>query len=223
MSLEQIISDEVDKVPFGAGKEPGEQGSVEWLMERVGHCTASSFYKVLNIKKNGEYGADHISYVWDVVVQRLTGNVTSNYTSEAMNHGLANEPLARMAYESATGAMVLETGFKKHPTIPFVGGSPDGVIEPDGGVEIKSPFNPRHHLQCYLTGMPDEHMAQIQGLMWIHDAKWWDFVSHCPSMPSELQIYIQRIERDDEYISNLEREVQKFLSEVAEIVAKLKG
>lgn len=220
MSLEQIIAD-VTEQPFGAGKEAGEQGSVEWLMERVGFVTASRFRDVLDFTKAGKPGAKRQAYLWQVVIERMTGKPVQHYDSAAMQHGTMHEPLARQVYEARTGNFVSETGFHRHPELPFVGGSPDGVIDDDGGFEAKCPFNTANHLQCFLTGMPEEHMAQVQGCMWITGRQWWDFVSYDPRMDERFDLYVQRIARDDEYIVNLDREVRKFLGEVTELHGKL--
>jgi hypothetical protein len=40
-------------------------------------------------------------------------------------------------------------------------------------------------------------------------------------MPSHLQLFIKRIERNDEYIEQLEKEVVQFLMEVEDKVKKL--
>jgi pantothenate kinase len=69
--------------------------------------------------------------------------------------------------------------------------------------------------------MPDEHMAQLQGAMWITGRAWWDFVSYDPRMPKNLQIYIQRIERNDIFIAGLDTEVRSFLAEVDSTVDQL--
>lgn len=225
MSLDSIISDVLTepKQPFGAGKEAGEQQTIEWIMERVGYCTASRFKDVMDFTKAGKPGAKRTAYMWELVIERLTGKPVQHFTSTAMEYGIATEPLARMAYEAASGNMVLQTGFRKHSTIAWVGGSPDGIIEPAGGFEAKCPYNPQHHLQCFLTGMPEEHMPQVQGLIWLHEADWWDFASFCPELPPEFQLYAQRIERDDDYAVKLEAAITVFLSEVEATLAKLKG
>ena len=127
-----------------------------------------------------------------------------------------------MAYEAATGAMVEEVGFIKHPTLPMVGGSPDGLIGEDGGWESKSPYNTANHIYTILEGMPAEHEAQIQGLMWITGRKWWDFQSFDPRLPAPMNRYVQRIDRNDIFIKQLENEVIAFNAEVAVLVEKLK-
>ncbi len=219
MSLDSLISEVVDQgadqhQPFGAGKEPGEQGSVEWLMERVGCATASRFKDILDFTKAGKPGAKRTAYLWELVIERLTAQPVDHYANVAMQYGTDSEPFARMAYEGATGRMVAETGFHKHPTMGFVGCSPDGLVDDDGAIEIKCPWNSTHHLQCYLTGIPEEHMAQVQGVLWVTDRQWADFISFDDRMPAHLKLYVQRIERDAEYIVNLDREVRAFLDEV---------
>lgn len=223
MSLESIIDDVLNqpKPAFGAGKEPGEQGSVEWLMERVGHCTASRFKDVQDFTKAGKPGAKRTAYLWELVIERITGGPVQHYDSVAMQHGAMNEPLARMAYESATGLMVMESGFRKHPGVASVGGSPDGLVDDDGGIEIKCPYNTANHLTCFLNGIPEEHVPQMQGLMWITGRAWWDFVSFDPRLEGPLGLYVKRLDADPEYIANLDREVRKFLAEVSELHGKI--
>lgn len=190
------------------------QGSTQWLFDRVGFCTASRFKDVMDKLKSGKPGAKRETYLWETVIERLTGQPQDHFTSAAMQYGIESEPLARMAFESKTGCLAEEVGFIKHPTIDLCGGSPDGLID-DGGLEIKCPWNSANHLKTVRDGMPEEHIAQVQGLMWITERRWWDFVSFDPRMPEPLQLYVQRIERDDAYIAKLEAEVISFLAEVA--------
>lgn len=90
-----------------------------------------------------------------------------------------------------------------------------------GLIEIKCPFNSAVHLGTILNGMPEDHMPQVQGLMWVTGAEWCDFVSFDPRMPAELQLYVQRIERNAEYIVNMEKEIIAFQAEVAALIARL--
>ena len=201
--------------------DEAKQGSGAWLYERCGFVTASRFRDVLDYTKAGKAGAKRTSYLWEVVIERLTGQPSDHFSSAAMEWGTENEPRSRMAYEAHSGNMVDEVGFIKHPTLPMVGGSPDGLIDENGGWESKSPFNSANHLNTILNGMPDDHMAQIQGCMWITGRDWWDFTSFDPRMPDGLKLYVQRIERNDEYITNMEKEIIAFSAEANAIIAKL--
>lgn len=201
--------------------EPAAQGSGAWLYERCGYVTASRFKDVLDFTKKGEAGAKRKTYLWEVVIERLTGQPADHYSNAAMEWGTEQEAHSRMAYEASTGLMVEEVGFLKHPTLPMVGGSPDGLIDDDGGWESKSPFNSAIHLQTVLGGMPEDHMAQVMGLMWITGRKWWDFVSYDPRMPAPLNLHRERILRNDEWIANLEKEIIAFQAEAAALIARL--
>ncbi len=83
--------------------EEGEQGNIDWLMARVGHATGSRFGAIMDRLKSGKPGADRQKYLWELVIERLTGHPTERYVTAAMQHGIDTEPLARMAYESQTG------------------------------------------------------------------------------------------------------------------------
>ena len=201
---------------------PAAQGSGAWLYERCGFITASRFRDVLDLTKAGKPTAKRETYLWEVVIERVTGQPADHFSSAAMEWGSEQEQHSRMASEVAGGYMIEETGFLKHPTLPMVGGSPDGLIDEDGGWESKSPYNSRYHLETVLNGMPEEHMAQVQGLMWITGRAWWDFASYDPRMPEKLRLYVQRIERNDEYINNMEKEIIAFSAEANAIVERLK-
>lgn len=197
------------------------QGSAEWLYERCGKVTASRFRDVLAKLKNGAPAKAREDYLWEVVIERITGNPTDHFTNAAMLWGIENELAARMSYEGKTGAMVEAAGLIPHATLENVAGSPDGLIGEDGGLEIKCPFNSSIHLRTVLDGMPQEHYPQIQGLMWITGRAWWDFVSFDPRLPDGLSLYVQRIERDADYGETLEREVGLFLADADALMAQL--
>lgn len=57
--------------------------------------------------------------------------------------------------------------------------------------------------------------------MWITGRKWWDFVSYDPRMPEHLQLFVQRIERDEKYVADLEAKVTAFLREVDSTIKQL--
>lgn len=194
------------------------QGSPEWFAARCGRATASRFADLLATIKTGE-AASRRNYRAQLVCERLTGVPAESFESAAMKWGTENEPFARMAYEAQTGQIVEETGFIPHPEL-MAGASPDGLIGDDGGVEIKAP-NTAQHIDTLLKGMPPEHIPQIQGCMWLTGRLWWDFVSFDPRLPEKLQLYVQRIPRDDVYIAKLALAVGVFLGEVDDLVAEL--
>lgn len=195
------------------------QGSPEWLAARCGNATASEFASIL-AKGQGKMRA---SYLRRIVAERLTGKPVETYSNAHMERGTLQESDARAEYEAETGNLVQQVGFIKHAELA-AGCSPDGLIDADGGGEIKSVI-PTVQVETILAGgYPSEHKAQVQGNLWITGRRWWDFVSYCPDMlkPS-LRLYVFRVQRDEEYIATLEAEVRRFLGDADRLVDFLLG
>ena len=189
-----------------------EQRTEEWFRARVGKATASRIADVLAKVKTGE-AATRKNYKMELVVQRLTGQPGESFTNAAMEWGTATEPQARMAYEAHTGSFVEEKGFVDHPTIEWFGCSPDGVVG-EGLIEIKCPNSATHWSYIKANEPPQKYIIQMQSQMSVTGAKWCDFVSFDPRMPERSQLLIVRINRDEELIAEIEKEVKQFLSEV---------
>ena len=198
------------------------QGTPEWFEQRLGKVTASRVADVIAKTKTG-YSASRDNYAAQLICERLTNLPTESYTNAAMQWGTETEPKARQAYESHTFTSVVEVAMIPHPTIEMAGASPDGTIGDDGLIEIKCP-NTSTHIDTLLSQkVPSKYVTQMQWQMACTGRKWCDFVSFDPRMPDNLQLFIKRVDRDDELIKELETEVIKFLAEVDEKVEKLKS
>ena len=198
-----------------------EQRTEEWFAARLGKVTASRVADVLAKIKSGE-SASRKNYKMELVVQRLTKKVGESFTNAAMEWGTEQEPFARMAYEAHTGTFVKEEGFVDHPTIEGFGCSPDGIVG-EGLIEIKCP-NTATHIETVLENKaPSKYIPQMQCQMACTGAKWCDFVSFDPRVPEDLQLFVVRVERDQEYIDSMEVEVKQFLSEVLDLFNQLKA
>ena len=198
-----------------------EQRTEEWFAARLGKVTASRVADVLAKIKTGE-SASRKNYKMELVVQRLTNKQGESFTNAAMEWGTEQEPFARMAYEAHTGTFVKEEGFVDHPTIEGFGCSPDGIVG-EGLIEIKCP-NTANHIETVLENkVPSKYIPQMQCQMACTGAKWCDFVSFDPRVPEDLQLFVVRVERDQEYIDAMEVEVKQFLSEVLDLFNQLKA
>lgn len=195
-----------------------KQGSAEWLALRAGKVTASRIADVMMAKTTAGYK----NYMADLIVERLTGSKTESFTTSAMQWGVDNEPLARAEYEIKTGGFVDQVTFVEHPSIEMFGCSPDGLIGDDGLVEIKCPNTATHIDYVMADKPPAKYVPQMQCQLAVTGRKWCDFVSFDPRLPDGLQLFIVRLERDDEYIEKMEKAVKKFLDEVNQAVLKLK-
>ena len=197
-----------------------EQRTEEWFAARLGKVTASRVADVIAKTKTG-YSASRENYMTQLVLERITQTKSEGFTSAAMEWGTDQEPFARAAYEAAQGVMVEEVGFVPHPTIEWAGASPDGLVGDDGCVEIKCP-NTATMIETLLSQkVPGKYITQMQFQMACTGRKWCDYVSFDPRMPAKAQMFVKRVDRDDEYIAEIEAEIVKFLAEVDSQVQKL--
>lgn len=197
-----------------------EQGSNEWHLLRLGKVTASRIADVLSKGKSGE-SASRRNYRTELVVQRLTNLPGESFSNAAMEWGTNTEPKARTAYEVEKQQFVEQVAFIDHPSIEWFGCSPDGLVA-DGLIEIKCPNSTTHVDYLADNKPPAKYIPQMQCQMAVTGRQWCDFVSFDPRLPDDLQLFVVRLERDQEYIEAMEAEVKKFLSEVDEMFTKLK-
>jgi len=198
-----------------------EQRSTEWFNARLGKVTASRVADVIAKTKTG-YSTSRENYMAQLVCERMTGTQGESYSNAAMQWGTDQEPLARAAYEAIKDVLVDEVGFIVHPTINAAGASPDGLVGDDGLIEIKCP-NTATHIDTLLSDkVPSKYNTQMQWQMACTGRKWCDFVSFDPRMPEGLQIFIQRVDFDEQYVKMLEAEITEFLGELETKIEKLK-
>jgi predicted phage-related endonuclease len=189
-----------------------EQGTDEWFAVRRGKITASRFADVLAKGK----GLTRMSYMRELAAEIITGESGGFEGNKWTERGTELEPLARQAYANYSENTVFPVGFCEHDTLS-AGCSPDGFVAENGGLEMKCP-KPATHIEYLEAGViPPAYVAQVQGNLWITGRGWWDFISFCPGM----RLLCVRVERDEEYISNLEKEVVRFESELNELVERV--
>jgi hypothetical protein len=93
----------------------------------------------------------------------------------------------------------------------------------EGLIEIKC-MSSKNAIETLIAGKaPTKYIPQMQTQMAVMNRQWCDFVSFDPRLPEDLQLFVIRVNRDDEYIAKLEEEVTAFLEEVESTVIKLKG
>lgn len=198
-----------------------EQGTEAWHQLRLGKITASRIADVIAQIKSGE-AASRADYRIELVCERLTGKPTEGFTNAHMERGIELEPYARAWYEVERGEFVKQVPFIDHPTIKNAGASPDGIVG-EGLIEIKCPMTKTHIKYLLDDRVPAKYMPQMAWQMACTESKWVDFVSYCPELPADMQMFIKRYERDDAYIAELEAKVIEFDQEVEQVIARLRG
>lgn len=197
-----------------------EQRTDEWFAARCGKVTASRIADVCAKTKTG-WGASRANYMAQLIAERLTGTAVESFTNAAMQWGTEQEPNARAAYEFLTDNTVTEIGFVDNLVIPMSGASPDGLVGDDGLVEIKCP-NTATHIDTLLSGKIDaKYIKQMQWQMACTGRDWCDFVSYDPRLPTHMQLWVKRVNRDDKQIDEIETIVADFLKEITDKVDRL--
>lgn len=198
------------------------QRTEDWRAARAGKLTASRFADVVGLTKAGKHKAERAKYMRQIVFERLALAATHEIGGHALKWGTEVEQFGKEAFELETGLILQDASFVTHPQYPFIGCSPDALIGDDGGYESKCPMDEGVHIETWLNGMPDEHLHQVQGCMFVTGRKWWEFVSFDPRMASRFQLYRQRIPRDDDYINGiLLPGLLQFNAEVEQMIAEL--
>jgi hypothetical protein len=189
---------------------PVEQGTPEWEYARIGHPTASGFDEILTPAKL-KLSAQRFKYRNKILAEWLIGHpIDWGGASQFMDRGTDMEPEARAWYELQRDVEVEVVGHILTDD-RRAGGSPDGLVGSDGGIEVKCAALHTH--VGYMLD-PDSLVAayrsQVQGYLWLTGRAWWDLIAYAPTLPK----IVQRIEPDAEYHAALADALGTFCDEL---------
>jgi putative phage-type endonuclease len=198
------------------------QGDAEWLAVRCGAFTASRMADLMAKTKSGP-STSRANMIATLAIERLTGQPVETYTNAAMQRGTEMEQEARDAYAFLREVTVESVAYVKHPTLPNVGCSPDGLIADDGLLEIKCPAAMAKHLYALRSGdHAREYRWQLQHQLFVTGRAWVDATSYDPRYPQNLQLAIVRVLPDEDDFMSLELEIAKAEREVSALVDELR-
>lgn len=189
------------------------QGDADWLAVKAGKISGSRFGDVLALnKRNGTPNKPRRDLIANLRRELQTGVLTPMEVNEYMAHGTRCEPIACALYAFTRDADVRHEAWLPHPSLDYVGFSPDGLVGDDGIIEIKSPALEPRHLRTVNSGKcPDDYLAQCLGGLWVTGREWCDFVSFWE--PSH-EICVARVYRDEAFIKRLADECASVWAEV---------
>ena len=196
------------------------QRSPEWYAARAGKVTASRVADVV-AKTRAGWSASRGAYLNQLLAERLSRELGSGLITSAMQWGIDHEADARLAYQLRSDVDVTDCGFVDHPTIAMSGASPDGIVGDDGLVEFKCPNTSTHVATLIEQQVPDRYALQILWQLSCTGRAWCDFVSYDPRVSGDAAMYVQRVHRDDDKITELEQFVREFLEELDALTAML--
>ena len=189
-------------------------GTPQWHRARIGCLTASRMGDVLALLKNGKPAEARLSYMRQLVAERMTDTAAEFYVTAAMQWGLDYEAEAVAAYESATGELGEPAPFVLHPSIEFFGATPDRLIGSDGLLEVKCPTTATYIEWRQADMIPARHMAQMTAQLACTGRKWCDFVAYDPRIVYGQKLWVRRFEPSAEEIQACEAAARQFLAEV---------
>ncbi|MBW2600153.1 MAG: YqaJ viral recombinase family protein [Deltaproteobacteria bacterium] len=193
-----------------------------WWAARLGKITASPANKLITTKGLPTDGKTREDYCYRLAMEQAYGQYAgSEYTNYGMQRGHEMEPKARTAFEIATGFNVQTVGIVFEDEQRKWACSPDGMME-TAGLEIFCPEAP--NAICCLRN-PEKAISiagkfqQIQMSLMITGFEQWYFEVYYPG-PAPL---IQIVKRDEDFISKLRAELDKFCIEIIMTAKEIKG
>jgi hypothetical protein len=194
-----------------------EQGTPEWKAARLGIPTASEFATVMRTKGKAADGSskERRTYIHKLIGEILTGEPAESYSNPHMERGKVMEDEARDFYALQTNTDPERVGFIRNG---HKGASPDSLIGKSGGLEIKTAL-PHIQIERLLRNeLPSEHVAQVQGNLWVSEREFWDFVSYWPKLP----LFVKRVYRDEAFIKELSGAVDHFNGELQQTLERIR-
>jgi len=181
-----------------------EQGSPEWKQARAGKVTASRAKDARDRLKSGAASGKQIAYACQVALERVSHQpADATFENWQMREGHVQEPIARAAYERSTGNLVDEVGAFATDDDLFLY-SPDGLIDGDGLLEVKTLFSPERIMTIVGNGDVSDFIDQCMFGLWLTGRQWIDLVVWVPALE---HLSVKRIARDDDYIEAMEADL----------------
>ena len=185
-----------------------EQRTEEWFMQRINLITSSDFKKVMS------KGETRKSFLFKKASEIILNKNEEILPSIDMQRGIDDEDFVIQLYEQTKEIKVNRVGIIKSGRF---GCSPDGLVENDGIIEIKS-RKPYLQIRTLIEKkIPCEYFSQIQGQLMVTERDWCDIVIYSEGLP----LFIKRSYYDDEFISCLKKTLNEFVEELDEVVREI--
>ena len=197
-----------------------EQRSDAWFQLRKGKITSSEIHKIMGEKGLGETAK---TYLLEKVVEFYDG-FSEPAVGKALEWGTELEPIAIEHYQGLKKVLVEKASFIVEND--HYGGSPDGLLPPDGVIEVKCPYKSANHFKHGLIKdaasfkkITPNYYWQCVSNMVCAGAKWCDFISYDPRVKDGFEMFIFRLELDKNEAESV-RERVKIAVEYMETLKK---
>jgi len=201
-----------------------EQRSPEWFEIRKGKITSSEIYKIMGKEDFSETAR---TYLLEKVCEHFDG-YSEPASGQALDWGTELESVAIEHYEGVTGVKVDKASFI--PAGDFYGGSPDGLIAPEGIIEVKCPFKSANHFKHGLIDTPAKfkkvvpnYYYQCVSNMICAGAKWCDFISFDPRVKEGYHMFVFRLHLDQEEADKMKERVEVAVQYMKDLKAEIES
>lgn len=201
-----------------------EQRSQEWFEIRKGKVTSSEIHKIMGRDALTETAK---TYLLEKVCE-LYGGVAEPAVGAALTWGTELEPVAIEHYEKLTKIKVEKASFI--PIGLHYGGSPDGLVAKEGIIEVKCPFKSANHFKHGMINTAEKFKKIAPNYYWqcvsnmiCAETQWCDFISYDPRVQEEYQMFIFRLERDEEEMIFLQERLKIALEYMKELVTEIEA
>jgi len=195
-----------------------EQGDPQWYSDRIASIGGSSISKAV---AKGE-GKTRKQLLYDFVGELLSGQKKNGFSSFEMQEGVKYEPVAREIYAFENDVEVVQVALIKG-IVEHTHYSPDGLINQDGILEIKTVI-PSVFAEYADTGkIPTSHRKQMQWGLSISNREWCDYVVYCPYIQDACNFLQKRVTRDEKEIVDLEAGASVFIGEMLDLYNRIKA
>ena len=171
-----------------------QQNGDEWQALRCGKVTASNFGCFM-ANEGKSFGDPAKRYALQIALELATGKKAEvGFSNDHTERGHEQEPIARMLYEQELFTTVSNGGFFE---CGKYGDSPDGLVDDDGVIEIKSVIASTHYATMRRGNFDPAYRWQLVGHLDCSGRDWVDFVSYCSEFPQHNQLLVYRLLRSE--------------------------
>lgn len=186
-----------------------QAASSQWRLERQLRLQSSNFGRICKATNRTNF---------DLLAQNMLN--PAEFRSKATDHGKKFEREAKRTFETDHGVKVEESGIWIHPDHPFLGCSPDGLINNDELLEIKCPYSAKdcgisvdtvkymiEEEGCLKLDRQHEYYYQVQGQLMCTGRSACYFLVWSPK-----NSVVEKIERDNIFITAMVEKLCNFFN-----------
>lgn len=208
-----------------------EQRSDEWISSRKGKITSSEIYKIVGEgkTKGSTLSETAKTYLLTKIAEELGGQTDSMSSSgiASLKWGIDLEGTAISYYEKTKSLKVDKASFIQYSD--YYGGSPDGLVLPEGIIEVKCPYNSTNHFKHGMIKTNEDfkkiapnYYYQCLSNIVCTKSNWCDFISFDPRVNKNYTMFIFRLNRNEEDVKNILERVEIAKEYMEEIRKTLK-